>query len=145
MVWEYSNLRKEQRPAICSRTILAVYSVPVEGPIKLWSSVYPFSKLNCAMPYRKWFPPIKLSRQVPTSEFPKSSRSSIYEIFWISHWNSRMPFKNVTVWLTEPLPSPRSADWGAPRWIPRHSVELKEQWFSWSASIGMISGTRTIQ
>ena len=55
---------------------------------------------------RKWFPPIKLSKQVPRSASPKSWRSSM-------------------VWFTKPLPSPRLADWGSPKWIPKHSVELQ--------------------
>lgn len=56
--------------------------------------------------YLKWLPPMRLSKQVPTSALPKSWRSS-------------------TVWLTEPWPSPKLAENGFPRWMPKHSVELE--------------------
>lgn len=39
-----------------------------------------------------------------------------------------------TVWFTEPFPSPKLADCGAPMWIPRHSVELWDARCQLSAS-----------
>ena len=68
---------------------------------------------------RKWFPPMRDSRQVPSAALPKSCRSSM-------------------LWFTAPWPSPRLAENGSPRWMPRHSFELSLV----NASARNLQGTR---
>jgi hypothetical protein len=61
---------------------------------------------------RRWFPPLTDSLHAPVAELPLSSRSSM-------------------IWFFQPLPSPKFAVCGAPRWTLRHSFALGSAGKEW--------------